>query len=604
MKPLPLILAMLLLACALPQQSLPFATAAPEQSSPTNEVPIERVPALPRSPLGVNSHLASRYNDCATLDVPVDVLAGAQVGWAREDFQFSRIARSPDPAQWFWTCSDRAVELLTARGIAVLGVLNGPSPGWAVGSAEEASRLAPPADAFAAFAAAVAARYQGRVAAWQIWNEPDNALYWGPAPDPAAYAAVLRATASAIRAADPQATVVLGGLVAPDPARGFLQAVYDAGAWDAFDVVAVNPYADPWGPEDGQIGAVGVGAVKALVDRLGLKPLWATEFGWSTGPADRTTTGGSPVDEATQAQYLVRAMSLLLAAGAERVFWYKLKDTDPTNNLYGLLRYGAGSDDFDAAQHKAALAALPTLSGALGGATGAELRLLGQTSVVADWEVFGNWRRGDQPNGTLTPTDAERRSGSTSARLDYSFPTGGNDFVVFLPDPPLALPGAPDHVSLYLKGDGSGHELKVWLQDGAGELLQFRLGAVGTGDWRLLEATLDDAVEPYNQVTRGAGAAGNNLRLDPPLALVAIGLDDAPDAFVGSGTIYLDDLAVTEGAVYNVHLTGDAGPVDVVWALRPANAVLPLLAAQAAVSDASGATTTLATPDGQLPLAR
>jgi hypothetical protein len=50
------------------------------------------------------------------------------------------------------------------------------------------------------------------VTEWQVWNEPNAAAFWPPAPDAAAYARLLRTDAAAIRSADPGATVVLAGL--------------------------------------------------------------------------------------------------------------------------------------------------------------------------------------------------------------------------------------------------------------------------------------------------------------------------------------------------------------------------------------------------------
>ena len=46
----------------------------------------------------------------------------------------------------------------------------------------------------------------------------------------------------------------------------------------------------------GQIDSAGFGSIRSLVDRLGRKPIWATEFGYSTGtggPGAITAPGGS-----------------------------------------------------------------------------------------------------------------------------------------------------------------------------------------------------------------------------------------------------------------------------------------------------------------------
>ena len=313
-------------------------------------------------------------------------------------------------------------------------------------------------------------RYRDRVRFWQVWNEPENVRYWQPQPDPAAYAALLRAAYPAIKAADPNAVVLSAGIVPTN--INFIRAIAAQGAWGSFDILALHPYVDPFSPENGQIGTGDVSAVKTLVESLGRKPIWATEFGWSTGPADRDLRG---VDEETQANFLVRAAALLRAAGVEKVIWYTLKDTEP-RNLYGLLRSAGGPADLS--QPKPSLAAFRTLNRQLSGATPTGMIDLGARQVVFDFENFGTWRRGDQPNGSFSADGSQRLSGNVAGRLDYNFPGGSNDFVVFTPRPAITIPGAPGQIGVWVYGDGSGHALKVWLRDAGGETLQFRLGFV------------------------------------------------------------------------------------------------------------------------------
>ena len=114
------------------------------------------------------------------------------------------------------------------------------------------SDKSPPADpaAFARFAAQAARRYAPLgVHHWEIWNEPNLAAFWMPRADPAAYARLLVDAAAAIRAADPRAVVILGGLApgADDGGNrsplGFLRDVYAAGAKCAFDAVGFIPTA-------------------------------------------------------------------------------------------------------------------------------------------------------------------------------------------------------------------------------------------------------------------------------------------------------------------------------------------------------------------------
>jgi hypothetical protein len=82
---------------------------------------------------------------------------------------------------------------------------------------------------------------------WQVWNEPNYLLFWRPRPQPRAYARLLKRSAHAIHAIDPDATIVAAG-VAPVEAGitpwAFLRRLYEVpGVKRSFDVVALHPYA-------------------------------------------------------------------------------------------------------------------------------------------------------------------------------------------------------------------------------------------------------------------------------------------------------------------------------------------------------------------------
>ncbi len=540
------------------------------------------------SAFGVNSHVASRYENYATLSTPLEVVSQSATGWVREDFQLQRMEPTRGAIDWNW--SDQMVATFTERGINILGILNGPTPGWANGGMPDRSFYPPDPQVFADFASAVVTRYKGRIHHWQVWNEPDNATYWQPQPNYAGYAALLKTVSSAIKAADPSAQVLVAGVVSPEPATSFLQTMADNGAWGAFDIIAIHPYTDPRSPEDGQIASAGVGQVKALADRLGAKPIWATEYGWSTATGDRG--GSNQVAEDVQANYLVRGAALLRAAGAERVFWYNLKDNRPSDGL-GLLRYGAGNADYG--QPKPALLAFRTLNQQLVGTTSATLLELGQRASILDFENFGAWRRGNEPNGTFTQSSAQVHSGRFSGQLSYNFPTGGNDYVVFSPGSQPVINGSPSQLGIWVYGDGSGHALKFWLRDNEGETLQFRMGFIGGAGWQFLATPINGTVEPYNRIS-GSG----NLRLDLPARLVSIVLDDEPDSKTGGGTIYLDDLsAVTGPEAYGVRFAKGGSVVDVLWAPQVTTISLPTGSAQGSRVELWGETRTEVAQNGQ-----
>jgi hypothetical protein len=132
---------------------------------------------------------------------------------------------------------------------------------------------------------------QRPIRAWQVWNEPNLPVDWPPAPDPVAYAELLRVTAAALRQADRGVEVVAAGLPDSDMGVGFEQYVaqlYAAGAARSFDAFALHAYRP-----SAQATIELVRYVRGLMDAHGdsTTPLDVTEFGWaSNGPVKPQTT--------------------------------------------------------------------------------------------------------------------------------------------------------------------------------------------------------------------------------------------------------------------------------------------------------------------------
>jgi hypothetical protein len=138
---------------------------------------------------------------------------------------------------------------------------------------------------YAAYSAAVAGRYRGQIAAYEIWNEENSSAFWRPAPDPAAYARLYLAARAAIHRADPGVPVLIGGLA--NTGSGFLaRLLRRPGLRGQVDGVAVHPY----GRDPAQVLTRVRGyrlQLRALA--AGDVPLYVTEYGWATQPAGGRT---------------------------------------------------------------------------------------------------------------------------------------------------------------------------------------------------------------------------------------------------------------------------------------------------------------------------
>jgi hypothetical protein len=166
----------------------------------------------------------------------------------------------------------------------------------------------PPTDpeTFARLSAFLVGRYADKLAAYEIWNEPDqvNENYWAGPDKVRRYVAMVQAAYGPVKAAAPGVPVLAGSFVGANGA--WLQAMYDAGIKGSYDGLAVHFYDLP---------LYALRNTREVQRRNGdTTPQWLTEFGWDScyskgGPLVRvqhpcmTATG-----QATALHDLVRAV--------------------------------------------------------------------------------------------------------------------------------------------------------------------------------------------------------------------------------------------------------------------------------------------------------
>lgn len=190
-----------------------------------------------------------------------------------------------------WTVVDRIVAAGRARKLTMLGVIAG-SPPWAsFGNVDLLSQRPADAGTYAAFAGVVAARFKGKISAYEIWNEPNGRMYFSPDPDPEFYTLMVKAAYASIKKADPGAKVVAGVLgPAPDadglmPAVKFAERMYAAGVATHFDAFSFHPY--DFGGSFAEAVKYENAPIRQMMNihRLmtkygdGNKKIWVTEYG-------------------------------------------------------------------------------------------------------------------------------------------------------------------------------------------------------------------------------------------------------------------------------------------------------------------------------------
>jgi aryl-phospho-beta-D-glucosidase BglC (GH1 family) len=297
--------------------------------------------------VGVQFHATWSNYTGADRTAILDKMVAAGVEWVRIDLGWASYeADGPaTKAQWYVQRADSAVDAARARGLKVL-LTAWLTPGWANRDRGERTPPDDPAD-YARFMTWAAGHFRGRVAAWEIWNEPNLPEFW--AGDAATYATLLKAAYPAVKTGDPNAQVVIGGPAYND--TDWLRALYAQGIHGSFDIMATHPYqglanAAPETPDDGtRYTFTHVTAVHDLMAANGdaTKPIWFTEFGWSNHPTPTgTPTWQLGVTDTQQGDYLIRSLRWIAthAPYVTNVFWYNERNQtsgNPQLDNYGLL---------------------------------------------------------------------------------------------------------------------------------------------------------------------------------------------------------------------------------------------------------------------------
>ena len=203
----------------------------------------------------------------------------------------------------------------------------------------------PPKDpsVFATRMALLSQRYPS-VDAWQVWNEPNLLGFWRPVADPAGFAALLTATAGALRGVNPTKPVVAAGMAFfSEMPNG--QTMFDAlgalGVASLNTVISYHPYTQlPEGNDPANLDFIAkTTTLNQALRNGGVQTLWSTEWGWSTYPGPKDAQ--DIITQQGQADYIVRRLALMSAMDFDRIFLFTLSDLDQRasvrDQFYGLL---------------------------------------------------------------------------------------------------------------------------------------------------------------------------------------------------------------------------------------------------------------------------
>ncbi|MFS8531779.1 cellulase family glycosylhydrolase [Sphaerobacter thermophilus] len=260
-----------------------------------------------------------------------EMVKDAGFSWVRVQAQWREL--EPAPGSYNPSGLDRIVDSAARNGVKLL-VSVVKSPEWAGangGVPEDPAR-------FEELMRFLAERYRGRVHAWEIWNEQNLAFEMGGYVDIERYVNLLKAGYTGVKAGDPSAIVVFGGLTPTgvnDPTIAiddvsYLRQIYsfnDGEVKQYYDVLGAHPGSNnnppdalwPTQPGPGPNWRDHESFYFRRIEQLRQvmiehgeagKQIWLTEFGWTTANQAPGYEYGNQISEEAQAEYLVRAFQM------------------------------------------------------------------------------------------------------------------------------------------------------------------------------------------------------------------------------------------------------------------------------------------------------
>ena len=180
--------------------------------------------------------------------------------------------------------------------------------------------------------------FRDKIDVWEIWNEPDLLSFWTGSP--AEYARLLQVGYRAVKAADPEATVLFGGLAYWTDPSFYKQVLHELQMMDGasehngyFDALSLHLYSNVYNiaPVASQIQA-------DMLATVGPHPIWLTETGvpiWGENQQPDPYDYSATAEEG--AAFMIQGYAAARSAGIERFFVFRTHD-HTMGEAFGLIR--------------------------------------------------------------------------------------------------------------------------------------------------------------------------------------------------------------------------------------------------------------------------
>ncbi len=253
-----------------------------------------------------------------------DIVKAIGLPMVRERIRWSDI--EPRQGVFTWGRYDKLINAYSARGIAVDEIWHD-TPEWAKARLEGGTGIPPKPEHLRGFCLEAAKHYRGKVAAWEVWNEPDNnGVFFNGTPKE--FYDIMTVAYKALKeGSDGKATVLQGAMckgVTP-----FAKDLFTLGAGKYTDAFNWHSYEPP----DNYTSILNSYRQDC---NLGKMPTWMTEAGIFLGVSP---DGELSTDDAhKQCDYVPRSVARSLASGNTKHFFFLLPYLDENGACLGSLR--------------------------------------------------------------------------------------------------------------------------------------------------------------------------------------------------------------------------------------------------------------------------
>lgn len=312
-----------------------YRNAKHQNNAAFNPAPRESKDSLPRPFVyGFNAHLYKDYMPWQDRPRVLQLTKNTGFGWIRQQVRWMDLHDRSGAI--YWEELDRIVADADRAGIKLLiSVVAAPS--WATSDGNNGLPNRANIGTFETFMREMAARYRGKVGAYQVWNEQNLAKEnGGRVANASLYMDVLVAGYNGVKAGDPMAIVVSGPPAATETNNpsiavsdlNFMRQMFaDPRFRSHVDVIGVhaggtsNPPDTMWpdrpGPGPNFITSrefyfrrVEDYRALALEYGVGDRQMWVTEFGWATRNNTPGYEFGNDITFEEQSQYIIRAFQI------------------------------------------------------------------------------------------------------------------------------------------------------------------------------------------------------------------------------------------------------------------------------------------------------